>query len=164
MGNVRKILVVDEDQEFVDGCHSTFNGNCYRVHSVSSKQQAREIIDGDFDLLIIGSLSPAGESFTLQQWVKQHPIYRHIPVLVIDAAFYERRRKGWRVFEGLRMDAEEYVSKPMRPVELLPLIEKLCANGGNGNRQAVETLWQAYLSLDEEGRDIFSNRILQLRK
>ena len=86
-----------------------------------------------------------------------------MPVLVIDAPFHERRWKGWRVFEGLQIDAEEYVSKPLEPNELLPLIEKLCMDLVNGKRQIVETLWQAFLSLDKLDRDIFANRILQQR-
>jgi CheY-like chemotaxis protein len=164
MEGLRKVLVVDEDREFIDGCHRTFNGNSYQLHYVSSKQQAQQMINGGFDLIIIGSLSPAGESFMLQQWVKRHPVYRHIPVLVVDASFYERRWRGWRVFEGLQMDAEEYVSKPLEPVELLPIIEKLCENIVNDDRQMVETLWQAFLALDQGDRDIFSRRVLQLKK
>ena len=83
--------------------------------------------------------------------------------MVIDAPFHERRWKGWRVFEGLQIDAEEYVSKPLEPIELLPLIEKLCKNIVNDERQIVEILWQAFLSLDKGDRDTFANRILQLR-
>jgi CheY-like chemotaxis protein len=164
MESLRKILVVDEDRDFIDGCHRTFNGNSYRLHSVSNKQQAQQTINDGFDLIIIGSLTPAGESFMLQQWVKRHPMYRHIPVLVIDACFSERRWKGWRVFEGLQMDAEEYVSKPVEPVDLLPIIEKLCANIVNDEGQILETLWQAFLSLDKGDRDLFSRRVLQLKR
>ena len=163
MESPKKILVIDDDQEFIDGCSRTFNDNSYQLQFVSNKQQAQQIINGGFDLIIIGTLSPAGESFMLQQWIKRHPIYKYVPVLVIDACFHERRWKGWRVFEGLQIDAEEYVSKPLEPVELLPLIEKLCKNIVNDERQIVETLWQAFLSLDKGDRDIFANRILQLR-
>ena len=159
----KKVLVIDDDQEFIDGCNSTFNDNSYQLQFVSNKQQAQQIINGGFDLIIIGTLSPAGVSFMLQQWIKRHPIYKYVPVLVIDACFHERRWKGWRVFEGLQIDAEEYVSKPLEPIELLPLIEKLCKNIVNDERQIVEILWQAFLSLDKGDRDIFANRILQLR-
>ena len=163
MENLIKVLVIDDDQEFRDGCNKTFNGNSYQLQFVSNKQQAQQIINGGFGLIIIGTLSPAGESFTLQQWIKRHPIYRYIPILVIDACFHERRWKGLRVFEGLQIDAEEYISKPLEPVELLPLIEKLCTHIVNDERQIVETLWQAFLSLDKGDRDTFANRILQLR-
>jgi CheY-like chemotaxis protein len=159
-----KVLVIDEDQEFIAGCSKTFNGNLYQLHFVSTRQQAQQIINGGFNLILIGTLSPAGESFMLQQWIKRHPVYRFIPVLVIDACFHERRWKGWRVFEGLQIDAEEYVSKPLEAVELLPVIEKLCTNVINDEQQQIiETLWQAYLSLGKKDRETFTNRILQIR-
>ena len=63
----KKVLVIDDDQEFIDGCNSTFNDNSYQLQFVSNKQQAQQIINGGFDLIIIGSLSPAGEAFMLQQ-------------------------------------------------------------------------------------------------
>jgi len=63
----------------------------------------------------------------------------------------------------IHINAEEYVSKPLEPVELLPLIEKLCKNIVNDERQIVEILWQGFLSLDRGDRDVFANRILQLR-
>jgi DNA-binding response OmpR family regulator len=163
MEGSKKILVIDDDQEFLDGCKRTFNGNLCQMQFASNRVQAQQIINGSFNLIIVGCLPPAGESFRLQQWIKRHPIYKHIPVLVIDACFDERRWKGWRFFEGLEIDAEEYVSKPLEPIELLPLIERLCMNIVNDKRQIVETLWQAFLSLDNVDRDIFANRILQLR-
>ena len=67
MESPKKILVIDDDQEFIDGCSRTFNGNSYQLQFVSNRQQAQQIINGGFDLIIIGSLSPAGEAFMLQQ-------------------------------------------------------------------------------------------------
>ena len=163
MEHFRKVLIIDEDQDFIDECNRTFDGNCYQLQFASTKQQAQQIINGGFNLIIIGTLSPAGESYVLQQWIKHHPIYRYTPILIIDACFDERRWKGWQISDGLQIDAEEYVSKPLEPVELLPLIEKLCTNIVNGNRQIVETLWQAFLSLEKSDRNIFVNRVLHLR-
>jgi CheY-like chemotaxis protein len=164
MEDHKKVLVIDEDQEFIDGCSNTFNGNLYRMQFVSNRQNAQRIINGGFDLIIIGSLSPAGEAFALQQWIKRHPIYRYIPVLVIDACFHERRWRGWRQFEGFQIEAEEYDSKPLEPIELLPLIEKLCTSIVNDERhQTVEILWQAFLALDKDHRRSLADRIVQLK-
>ena len=164
MESSKKILVIDDDRDFIDGCNRTFDDNSCQLQFVSNKQQAQQVINGGFDLIIIGTLSPAGESFMLQQWIKRHPIFRCIPVLVIDACFHERRWRGWRHFEGLQIEAEEYESKPLEPVELLPFIQKLCMNIVSDERQKiVETLWQAFLALDKGDRNTLANRILQLR-
>ena len=76
MENLKKVLVIDDDQEFIDGCNRTFNGDLYQLQFVSNKQQAQQMINGGFDLIIIGTLSPAGEAFMLQQWIKRHRIFR----------------------------------------------------------------------------------------
>ena len=59
------------------------------------------------------------------------------------------------------MDAEEYVSKPMEPAELLPVIERLCSSIVSDQQSVMETLWQAYLSLDQGDKDLFSRRIIE---
>ncbi len=163
MESPRKILIIDDDQEFIDGCKRAFDGNSCYLQFASNRLQAQQMLNGGFDLIIIGTLPPAGESFMLQQWIKRHPVYKYMPVLVVDACFDERRWKGWRVFEGLEIDADEYMSKPLEPIELLPLIERLCMNLVNHERQIVETLWQAFLSLDKVDRDVFANRVRQIK-
>ena len=65
MESPRKVLVVDNDQEFIDGCNKNFDCHSYQLQFVSDKLQAQQIISGGFDLIIIGTLSPTGEAFTL---------------------------------------------------------------------------------------------------
>jgi DNA-binding NarL/FixJ family response regulator len=61
----------------------------------------------------------------MYQWLGQHPRYKDIPLLVIDARYEERPIKGWRRFEGVQLDADEYVSKPIEPASLVPQIQSL---------------------------------------
>jgi DNA-binding NarL/FixJ family response regulator len=61
----------------------------------------------------------------MHQWLKQHPRYRDIPLMVIDARYQERPVRGWRKFEGMQLESEDYVSKPIEPVELVPRIQSL---------------------------------------
>ncbi len=77
------------------------------------------------DLVILGTLVPAGESFAMYRWLDQHPKYNEIPLLVIDARYEERPFKGLRRFEGLQMDPDEYVTKPIEPTQLVPRIQSL---------------------------------------
>jgi DNA-binding NarL/FixJ family response regulator len=61
----------------------------------------------------------------MYQWLGQHPRYKDIPLLVIDARYAERPIKGWRRFEGMQLEADEYVSKPIEPALLVPQIHSL---------------------------------------
>jgi DNA-binding NarL/FixJ family response regulator len=77
------------------------------------------------DIIVLGTLAPAGQAFAMHQWLKQHPRYRDIPLMVIDARYQERFVRGWRKFEGMQLVSEDYVSKPIEPVELVPRIQSL---------------------------------------
>jgi DNA-binding response OmpR family regulator len=162
MGNL-KILLIDNEANLLDACHNIFKGDQYELQSVSNKEQAQQMINTSFDLIILGTLSPAGEMFILQRWIKRHPIFSCIPIIMIDACFHERREKGLRLFEGLEMEAEEYLSKPLDQAELAAIVYRLGQNIiSPDRRQMRETCWQAFLALDKEDRKIVANRILQL--
>ena len=122
-----KVLVVDDEPEFIDACCQTFAGS-YHVLKAASTLQAHRMMTAHPDVVVLGTLTPAGEAFSLQQWIKQHPVYRDVSVVVVDAEHYERRWKGWRLFEGLLNEADEYVSKPLDSGTLLPIVNNLMAS------------------------------------
>ena len=126
MEDKEKILIIDNEPDFVEAFRMTLEAKSYQVISGTSKAQARERV-GEYppDIIVLGTMAPAGEAFSLHQWLKQHPRYKDIPLLVIDARPQERSIKGWRRFEGMRLEAEDYVSKPIEPASLVPRIQSL---------------------------------------
>jgi len=74
---------------------------------------------------VLGTLAPAGQAFAMYQWLGEHPRYRDIPMLIIDARYDERPIRGWRRFEGLQVDGDEYLFKPIEPASLVPRIQSL---------------------------------------
>jgi DNA-binding NarL/FixJ family response regulator len=125
MANKEKILIVDDELDFAEACQRTFEAKRYQVMTTSSKSLAQEMMKAEPDIIVLGTLAPAGQAFAMQQWLKQHPRYKDIPLMVIDAQYQERYAKGWRKFEGLQLESEDYISKPIEPVELVPRIQSL---------------------------------------
>ncbi len=125
MGNNKKILIIDDELDFVEACRMTLAGKLYQVSTASSKAQAQEVMRDVPDIIILGTLAPAGQSFALHQWLKQHPRYRDIPLMVIDARYEERAIRGWRKFEGMQLESEDYATKPIEPASLVPRIKSL---------------------------------------
>jgi len=120
-----KILVVDDEPNFTEACRRTLEAKSYEVMTASGKEPAQEMMTEEPDLIILGTLAPAGQAFSLYQWLGQHPRYKDIPLLVIDARYEERPIKGWRRFEGVQVDGDEYLSKPIEPASLVPRIQSL---------------------------------------
>ena len=122
-----KILLIDDEPDFIHACTRTFEANNLEVIGVR-REQVEDALKKDIpDLVLLGTLAPAGEAFRLHQWMKEHSRYGDIPMIVIDARLEERPLKGWIKSEGLKLKAEGYVSKPIEPAELVLRIRDLCA-------------------------------------
>jgi len=120
-----KILIIDDEPSFVEALRRTLVAKSYRPLSASSKEQAQDMMKEEPDLVVLGTLAPAGQAFSMYQWLGQHPRYKDVPLLVVDARYEERPIKGWRRFEGVLVDGEEYLSKPIEPASLVPRIQSL---------------------------------------
>ena len=121
-----KILIIDDELDFLEAFQRTLEAKSYQVMTTSSKERAQELMGVEEpNLIVLGTLAPAGQAFSMYQWLGQHPRYKDIPLLVIDARYAERPIKGWRRFEGMQLEADEYVSKPIEPASLVPQIHSL---------------------------------------
>ncbi|MFC2071179.1 response regulator [Chloroflexota bacterium] len=121
----KKILIIDDEPHFVEACRRILEAKAYQVVTASSGAQAQEMITVGPALIVLGTLAPAGQAFSMYQWLGQHPRYKDIPLLVIDARHEERPLRGWRRFEGVQVDGDEYLFKPIEPASLIPRIQSL---------------------------------------
>jgi DNA-binding NarL/FixJ family response regulator len=120
-----KILIVDDEPDFVEAFRMTLEGKSYQVMTASSKAQAQEMVSLLPDVVVLGTLTPAGNAFALHQWLRGHPRHKDTPLMVIDARYEERPIKGWRRFEGMQLESDDYVTKPIEPASLVPRIKCL---------------------------------------
>jgi len=125
MGNTKKILIIDDEPDFVEAFRMTFEAKAFKVSTAFSTAQAKEMMRAEPDIVVLGTLAPAGQAFSLHKWLKGHSKHKDIPLLVIDARHDERHIKGWRRFEGVQIEAEGYVSKPIEPALLVPRIQNM---------------------------------------
>ncbi|MFC1920192.1 response regulator [Chloroflexota bacterium] len=119
MAGKKKILLIDDEPGFIEALQRTLEAKSYDVITGSSKEQGQELMVEEPDVVIIGTLAPAGQAFSMHQWLKGHSRYKDTPLVVIDAPPAERQVKGWRIFEGMQLEAEEYAIKPVDPEAIL---------------------------------------------
>jgi len=125
MGNNTKILIIDDEPDFVEAFRRTFEARAYQVVTASNRVEAEGLIQTEPDIIVLGTMAPAGQAFATHKWLKQHQKYKGIPLLVIDARYEERDAKGWRRFEGLQLECEAYLTKPIEPATLVLQIQSL---------------------------------------
>jgi DNA-binding NarL/FixJ family response regulator len=122
MASKEKILIVDDELDFTEAFRLTLRAKDMEVITACNKAEAQDMMKHEPHLIVLGTLAPAGQAFALHQWLKQHPRHKDIPLMVIDARQEDRIHKGWRKFEGMQLEADEYVSKPIEPSTLVPRI------------------------------------------
>jgi len=119
MATTKKILIVDDEPDFLLALQRTLEARLYQVATASNKAEVQERIKTiDPDVIILGTMTPRGEAFSLHQWLRQHPKTKDLPVLVIDAAPEKQLIKGWRKDEAMVMEAEDYITKPIEPASM----------------------------------------------
>lgn len=121
-----RILVVDDEPEFVAGLQATCQARAYEVIVASDRAKAEDVVRSEKpELVILGTITPRGDAFRFHQWVKESPKSGDVPMVVLDAPFEHQLLKGWSRPEGMRLQAEDYFCKPIDPQALMPVIEKL---------------------------------------
>ena len=121
----KKILIVDDESDFVDAFQMTMKAHANEVIPTSSRAEAQDKMSENPDVVVVGTIAPAGEAFSLHKWLKEHPKYKDIPLLVLDAKHEDRYEKGWRKFEGMQLEADDFLTKPIEPSLLVPHIQNL---------------------------------------
>jgi len=115
----KRVLIVDDEPDFLLALQRTMEAKQYQVTTASNKAEAQERIKKEEpDIIILGTMTPRGEAFSLHQWLRQHPRTRDLPILVVDAAPERQLIKGWRRDEAVMMEAEDYITKPIEPASL----------------------------------------------
>ena len=121
-----RILLVDDELEFTVDLQAVLEAKGYQVVAAGNRRQAEEMVRNERpDLIVLGTMLPRGDAFLLHEWLKESPSFGDVPLIVVDAPVEKRLIKGWRMDEGLRLRAEDYVSKPIVSASLVSRIENM---------------------------------------
>ena len=120
------VLVVDSELTFSAALADTLRSNGYKIKCCDSHEDARNAISAvSPDLVILGTVSPRGSAFALHQWIRATRPYKSMPIIVLDVPVEKQVLAGWTKSEGMMLDTEEYLVKPLEPASLLPRVAKL---------------------------------------
>ena len=120
MGNPDHILVVDDDLGLRELLDRYFVGNGYRVTTVANGRQMREVLANHrIDLIVLDLMLPGDDGLTLCRNLRANQPYE-IPILMLTARGDEADR-----IVGLEMGADDYLTKPFAPRELLARIRSV---------------------------------------
>lgn len=126
MNKQPKILVVDNEPDFIKLVSNALDSSGYQVVTAFNRKGGLEMVGRETpDLVIVGTLEPRGDAFKLNKELGDSPRTQRIPMLVVDIRLEEHTRKGWRWHEGMQMQAEDYISRPIEPAELVWSVKRI---------------------------------------
>ena len=111
-----KILIVDDEQEIADLVALYLSSENYEVRKFYSAAQALEYIRSEaLDLAILDVMMPEMNGFQLCREIREQYTY---PVIMLTA-------KGEEIdkINGLTLGADDYITKPFRPLELVARVK-----------------------------------------
>jgi len=119
MEETPKMLVVDIDSDLARLAQQTFRGT-FEVVPVSNREEALRKANSEMPaLVLLGSLESHTAYIEFCKELKETSTTKDIPLLVVDLPLDQYcRRPGWRKSEGLQMEADGYVPRPIEQVRL----------------------------------------------
>ena len=114
-----KILLVEDDKSIVKNLSEYLHAEGYDIDSANSQNAALELIENThYDLILLDVSLKQGNGFAVCRAVKE--AYKNLPVIFLTASGDE-----YSTVTGLDMGADDYISKPFRPRELLSRIKSV---------------------------------------
>ena len=132
----KKILVVEDDPAASRLMSYILEGEGYQVltapNGVEGLRQAQE---EEPDLLVLDVMLPGLDGFQVCRRLRAESRTSRIPVLMLSAKAQETDKAT-----GLKVGADEYLTKPADPAELVRHVESLLAQASAGNARAIAFL------------------------
>ena len=111
-----RILVVDDERDIADLLEVYLQSENYEVYKFYSAKEALNCIENkEIDLAILDIMLPDIDGFSLCQKIRKKYTY---PVIMLTAKDEETDK-----ITGLTLGADDYVTKPFRPLELIARVK-----------------------------------------
>jgi DNA-binding response OmpR family regulator len=124
---VRKILLVDDDQDFVAATKMALESRGdFKVLTASDGVFGLSIARAEKpDLIILDVIMPFEDGFTAAGQFKADPEAANIPIIILTSFSRRVGETDISVAQGMELEAEDYIEKPVSPQELLRRVDRL---------------------------------------
>tara|TARA_B100000963_G_C22555452_1_gene638819 strand:- start:244 stop:921 length:678 start_codon:yes stop_codon:yes gene_type:complete len=116
--NKKHVLIVDDDNRIRDLLKEYLNENNYIVSTSENAENAKiKLAQFKFDIVVLDVMMPGQDGYELTKEVKKN---NNVPIILLTAKGEVENR-----IKGLELGADDYISKPFEPKELLLRIKNI---------------------------------------
>lgn len=142
MSQAKKILVVDDEQKIVDVVKSYLEHSGYRVFSAYSGFEALRLFEKDCpDLVILDLMLPDISGTDILKHIRKQS---GVPVIMLTARVEEED-----ILNGLNTGADDYVTKPFSPRQLVARASAVLRRAGAETAAPSEVLILGDIVVDD---------------
>ncbi len=156
MAKQRNILVVDDERTIREVLRRYLEREGFAVTEAETGPQALSILqDSRPDLIVLDIMLPGVDGFAITRRLRQADDYGplaidgDIPIILLSARTNEVDRVG-----GLELGADDYVTKPFSPRELVARVKRILQRTSPPEAESERPLEYAGLRLDPRSRSV----------
>ncbi len=114
----KNVLIVDDDKRLRELLKDYLTEKNLQVYQSEDYKEAKEILSLVlFDLIILDRMMPSGDGIELIEYIKK---FSNTPIIMLTAMGGDKDK-----IDGLKIGADDYLSKPFEPEELFLRIKNL---------------------------------------
>ncbi|MBI5841593.1 MAG: response regulator transcription factor [Chloroflexi bacterium] len=142
----KTIMVVDDEHRLVSLVQSYLAQEGFRVVTASNGRDALAVARREKpDLIILDIMMPEMNGY---DFMRQHRAEHNTPIILLTARVDDEER-----VVGLELGADDYVTKPFRPRELMARVRAVLRRAGN-HEPAAQIIRTLDITLDREQRTV----------
>jgi two-component system, OmpR family, alkaline phosphatase synthesis response regulator PhoP len=123
MAEKKKILLIDDDPDFVEAVKVIVENGGYDVKVAYDGEEGLEAVAAEKpDLIVLDVMMPVMNGHECCAKLKANPATAKIPVILLTAVADRVTTSTYTHRDMLESEAEDYMPKPVEPKELLSLI------------------------------------------
>src|ERR671937_3225593 len=146
-GCVQTVLVVDDEPTIRDVVVQYLRREGYATLEAGDGDAARELLEGQWpSLVVLDLMLPGTDGLALCRWIRDRS---QLPVIMLPARGEEAARPV-----GLELGADDYVTKPFSPRELVARVRNVLRRGTAATERPDERLRFGDIEIDAAAREV----------
>ena len=125
MDRKAKILLVDDDADFIESTKTVLESKPYEIIIANNGDEGLRLARKERpDLILLDVIMPVKDGFTAAEQLSKDQQLSKIPVLMLTSYSKKGSGTGIPVSKGYQLQAEDYIDKPITPQDLLNVVAK----------------------------------------
>lgn len=142
------LLLIEDESAIRDLIRHSLPASEFTLIETGAVKQAEVALRATIpDLILVDWMLPGKSGVDFIQWLRAHPLYHSIPVMLLTAKAEEHHK-----VTGLTQGADDYLTKPFSPAELMARIKTILRRGKHQPARLNAPLNE--VTLDEAGQRI----------